>query len=283
MIRSLVACDAEFARSVPEQVCAEAGRGRASVYARFVPFAWIGLDLRSRLLDAYGIPRNPSDDRQLILLTFVHREWDDLLDAYQPEVLYHVLRSPDTPEPRLRLLHHVTGLSNALAREKGLFEKMLEVWDTAMAFYNRPFKPEEAASYLEKKAAINEDLYARTLVPEIPPGLARSLGPFYTWFLGLDDAADVRRDAARGRVTYMTLAADPIGEIRKLLRACEDALRASATRDPRPLMLLMRSMTAEVTAALGEGRDIERDLFAGPAAPVNRNPSPSNPYRAGPS
>jgi hypothetical protein len=282
LLRSLKTCDAAFFECVPESVCDESGRRRSSVYARFVPFAWIGLEIRSRLLDAFGISRDESHDRQLILLTFVHREWDDLLEEAQPETLYRILRSPQLPEPRFRLLYHVTAVINALNKQKGLFEKTVEVWDKAMDYYNRPFRDEEAASYLEGKAALNEEIYARTLLPEVPPELSKILRPFYIWFLSLDDAADVERDRARGRTTYMTLAADPVEEIWTLFQRCEETIRRTAPRDPGLLLLLMRSMTADVAAAVRQGRDIERDFYAAPNKPVNRNPSPSSPYRAGP-
>jgi len=281
LIRSLKTCDAMFGECVPESVCAESGRRRSSVYARFVPFAWIGLEIRNRLLGAYGISPDESHARQLILLTFVHREWDDLLEEAQPETLYRILKSPQPPEPRFRLLCHVAVLTNDLSKQKGRYEKTVEVWDKAMDFYNRPFRDEEAASYLESKAALNEEIYARTLLPEVPPELSMTLHPFYVWFLSLDDAADVNRDRARGRTSYMTLAADPVEEIWKFFRLCEETIRRTAPRDPGRLLLLMRSMTADVAAAVRQGRDIERDFYAAPDKPVNRNPSPSSPYRAG--
>jgi len=282
LFRSLKRCDVEFAASVPEPICAEAGRRRSAVYARFVPYAWISLELRTRLLGAYGITPDAGHDRQLILLTFVHREWNDWIDAVQPDILYRVLTAPDTPEPRFRLLRHVTGLSNALAGQRGNYEKMFEIWGKAMDYYRRPSRPGGAAISLEDKAAINEEIYARTLLPEISPGLSKILSPFYVWFLSLDDAADVERDRAAGRTTHMTLAADPAAEIRNTLRRCEETIGRTAPGATEPLLLLMRSMTADVVAAIREGRDLERDLFAGPDAAVIRNPSPSSPYRGGP-
>ncbi len=66
LIRSLKTCDAVFAESVPESVCAASGRRRSSLYPRFVPFAWISLEIWMRLLAAYGISpgrgRRPSLD-----------------------------------------------------------------------------------------------------------------------------------------------------------------------------------------------------------------------------
>lgn len=277
LFRSLKTCDVEFARSVPASVCADTGRTRSSVYARFVPYAWISLELRTRLLTAYRIPPGADHDRQLILLTFVHREWNDALDTVPPDTLYRIVRSGESSEPRFRLLHHVAALSNALAERKGNFEKMFEIWGKAMDYYHRPFRPEDAAGYLEDKAALNAEIYAWTLLPEISPELSRILHPLYVWFLSLDDAADVERDRAADRTTYMTLAADPAEEIRKTLRRCEETVLRTAGADPEPLLLLMRSMTADVAAAIRGGRDIESDFFAAPGEPINRNPSPSSP------
>lgn len=277
LFRSLKRCDAEFARCVPESVCVEAGRKRSAVYARFVPYAWISLELRTRLLGAYGISPGAVHDRQLMILTFVHREWDDLLNHSSPEDLHRALGSSLPPEPRYRLLAHVTALNNDLAKKEGQFERMLEIWDKALNYYNFSVRPEEAASYLEGKAALNAEIYAWTLLPEVSPELSKILLPFYVWFLSLDDAADVERDRASGRTTSMTLAADPVEEIRKTLRRCEETILRTATADAGLLLLLMRSMTADVAAAVRQGRDIESDFFAAPDPPVNRNPTPSSP------
>ena len=186
--------------SLPESVCAESGRRRSSVYARFVPFSWISLEIWMRLLAAYHISPEEDDVRLLILLTFVHREWNDLVDEVQQEILYRSLRSPEPPEPRFRLLGHLTALTNALAERKGRFGKLFQVWQKSMDFYSRSFKAEEAASFLEGKAALNEESYSAALLPEVPPELAKTLRPFFIWFLALDDAADVERDRARARI-----------------------------------------------------------------------------------
>jgi hypothetical protein len=281
LIRSLKTCDAVFTDVVPESMRAASGRPASSLYPRFVPFAWISLELWTRLLAAHGISPDEDDARLLILLTFVHREWNDLADEFPAEVLYRSLRSGDSPEPRLRLLGHLTALNNALAERKGRFNKLFQVWQKSMAFYGRPFKPEEAASYLEGKAALNEESYAAAVLPEVPPDLAETLRRLYIWFLALDDAADVERDRTRGRSTFMTLAADPIGEIWGFFRTCEEEIRRTSPRDPGPLLLLMRSMTADVAAAIRRGRDIEGDFYAAPAEPVNRISDPSSPYKEG--
>ena len=277
LIHSLKTCDAVFADSFPGSVCAASGRRKSSLYPRFVPFAWISLEIWMRLLAAYGISPGEDDVRLLILLTFVHREWNDLVDEVPPEILYRGLRSADPPEPRFKLLGHLTALTNALAERKGRFGKLFQVWQKSMEFYSRPFKPGEAASHLEGKAALNEELYSTALLPEVPPKLAETLRLFYVWFLALDDASDVERDRARGRSTYMTLAADPMGEIRRFFRQCEEVVRRTSPRDPGQLLLLMRSMTADVAAAIRQGGDIEGDFYAAPDKPVNRISNPSNP------
>jgi hypothetical protein len=281
LIRSLKTCDIVFAESVPESMCAVPERPRSSLYSRFVPFAWISLEFWMRLLAAYGLIPGEDDVRLLILITFTHREWNDLVDEVPQEVLYRSLRSPDPPEPRFRIMGHITALTNALAKKKGRFEKMFQLWHKNMEFSNRPFEADEAASHLEGKAAHTVESYLTALLPEVPPELSETLRPFYVWFLALDDASDVKRDRARGRSTYMTLIADPVEEIWRFFRQCEKMALQTSLRDPSPLLLLMRSMTADVAAAVRQGRDIEGDFYAAPDKPVNRISDPSNPYRAG--
>lgn len=266
LIRSLRTCDAVFAGSVPESECAASGRRRSSIYPRFVPFAWISLEIWTRLCATYGISPDEDDVRLLVLLTFVHREWNDLVDEVPQETLYRSLRSSAPPEPRFRLLGTLTALTNALAKRKGRFERLFQNWQRSMEFYNRPFKPEEAAAFLEGKAEFNRISYSTALLSDVPPELAEVLRPFFVWFLALDDASDVVRDRARGRSTYMTVAADPEEEIWRFFRQSEEAVRRTAPRDPGPLFLLMRSMTADVAAAIRQGRDIESDFYAAPRA-----------------
>jgi len=56
LIHSLKTCDAVFADSFPGSVCAASGRRRSSLYPRFVPFAWISLEIWTRLKK--GFPLN---------------------------------------------------------------------------------------------------------------------------------------------------------------------------------------------------------------------------------
>jgi len=281
LICSLKICDAVFVESVPETVGAASGRKTSDLYFRFVPFAWIILEIWRRLLAAYGISPHEDDLRLLVLLNFVHREWNDLADEFPPEVLYRCLRAEDPPEPWFGLVWHLTAAHNALARRKGRFEKLFQVWQKTMAFYDRPFKPDEAASYLEEKAALIQASYAAAVLPEVPPGLAEALRRLYIWLLALDDASDIDRDRALGRSTSMTLAADPLGEIREYYRKCEEEIRRTAPRDPEPLLTLMKSLTADVEAAVRQGGDIEGDFHGARGTPVNRISDPSSPYRVG--
>lgn len=281
LIRSLKICDAVFTATVPETAGAASGRRASELYLRFVPFAWIILEIWRRLLAAYGLSPDEDDLRLLVLLNFVHREWNDLADEVPPEVLYDSLRSTEPPEPRFRLLGHLTIAHNGLAQRKGRLERQFQVWQKSMAFYDRPFKPDEAVSYLEGKAALGEESYAAAVLPEVPPGLVEALRRLYIWLLALDDASDIERDRALGRSTSMTLAEDPVEEIRRYFRNCEEEIRRTAPGDPEPLLMLMRSLTADVEAAVRQGSDIEGDFYAARGTPINRISDPSSPYRAG--
>jgi len=279
LISTLQHCDRMFQETVPAKLCSKAGRSRNDSYARLVPFAWIGLEIRTRFMEAFGVQPGEDANRLLCLLVFVHREWDDLIDHVPPEELQQALLSDTPPAAPLGLLYHLTNLHNDLARRLGCFEKMFEVWNKGMEFYNMPFVPEQADAYLEKKAEISEEAHF-AVIPDLPANLVQALRPFSIWLSCLDDTADVERDRAQNRSTFMTLAEDPVAEAWRFEQLAEEEIHAAHPLDEHPLFLLMRSMTADVAAAVRAGRDIEHEFYGGSPQPATRIPDPSAPYRA---
>jgi len=280
LIRTLIHCDRMFFDNVSDSICRESGRDRAAIFARLVPFAWIGLEIRKRFMEAFGVEPGEDANRLLCLLIFVHREWDDLIDSVSPEELKAEMQSGKSVRPAFSLVHHLTNVHNKLARKLGCWEKMVAVWDKAMKFYDIPFVPEQSAEHLEMKASLSEEVHFAVL-PELPSGLRQALRPFSIWLSSLDDTADVERDRLQNRMTYMTLVNDPVEESWKFEKLAEEAVMAAEPCDARGLFLLMRSMTADVADAVRTGRDIEHEFYSGPEKPISRNPDPSAPYRAG--
>jgi hypothetical protein len=166
-------------------------------------------------------------------------------------------------------------------RRKGGLESFSGDWERALDFYERPFRPEEATAYLETKAEIVQRIYFAALLSDVPEDLRKVLRRLSLWLYALDETADLVRDRDQGRVTYMTVAADPVAELRRFHAELEETVRSTARRDPKLLFSLMKAMTEGVVAAVLSGKDIEGDLFGAPEGPVNRSADPSSPRKAG--
>jgi hypothetical protein len=277
LLRTLRLCDRIFHEVVAPALYETTGRTRAEVYSRLVPFAWIGVEIRARFMDAYGASPGAKDNRLLALLILVHREWDDRLEEYPPETLMAAVLADQPPFPKAALANRLTHLFIELAAEMGCLAKYQAMLDRLQAFYHLPFTPSEAAEYLEKKAAMDAEAHF-ALLSRIPPEMEGALRPFGLWLFGLDEGADIGSDRARGRETYMTLAADPVAEIERFHLALVEHVRRTATRDPRRLFLLMRSMTDDVVEAIRSGRSIEREFYGGTDSAAVLNPDKSKPY-----
>ena len=259
LLRTLRVCDRCFIRLVPESICRRTGRSLEDVYRRFVPFAWCGVEIRCRTLDAFAVPYDEAALERLLVACFLHREFNDRQETHAAQEIYGVIRLQVPPPADCLLLHH-------LARE---FDALIPRARFPIVYEMLPHIPklsedDRTAAQTREQLAAKSNMASLAILgamkEELPEPLREALKPFSLWFYALDQLADVDEDKAEGRLTFIGTVADPVAEIWRLLADAEQALRRLA-RDPERLLTFMHFLTRKVVDARRTGQDFEKSFL----------------------
>jgi hypothetical protein len=267
LFRSLRACDRCYRAWVPDGLCRRLGRRPYDNYRRFVAFAWLNVEIRSRVLHAFGLPCDRAAAERLALLSMMTREWNDLQDRFPNSLLLRIL-SGDEPNPPddCRLVARLVHACNTWI-PTDRFPRFHEFMRAAPRIAGRPFTPETARERLAEKSHAATMAALHAACNDIPEPAAEALRPFSLWFYELDDYADLHRDQEAGRPTLLTPLAAPAAELQASLAAAAASLRASA-RDPERLLSMMEFLTRRVLDARAQGTDLEREVFFAAPTPA---------------
>jgi hypothetical protein len=260
ILQGFRACDRVFARAVSDALCRHAGRRPRDVYRRYVRFAWLNTEMRCRTLAAFALPCDAAAVERVALVSMLIREWNDMKDrAAMPPLLRVWLGQEERPGAGFELLAALVA-----ARDREVPRDRFPQFHAAVAevprLYDQPAAPDGLRARLEWRSHLAALIALRAGVDDIPAAVAEALKPVHAWFYILDEYADLPRDRAAGRATFLGAVADPEAELLAALATAEASLRRSAPA-PEALLDLMRSLTRMIRDARRDGVDIEQEFL----------------------
>jgi hypothetical protein len=274
MIHKALICDRAFRKHVPNDLLRRMGRESRLVYGRFVPFAFINLLIRCRLLEAYGIAYDRAAETRLTVLVYLMREWNDLREIHGADAVFDAVMPKSEPAPSFFLLRRIFDDTHRIAAENECptYVAFRRAWLERRPGFG---PPEPSETRLQAAAAFSLMIGYAIMLPEVPERLASAVRPLGHWLYGLDELLDLHRDKAAHKITYFGTLADPVKEIWRLYAICEERFRKDACA-PEHILSLMKFLTEEAVNAVRMGFEIESELFGAPAAGgVNRTADPS--------
>jgi hypothetical protein len=259
--RNLRVCDRNFRRLVTRAAARAVGRPLPRLYDRLVNFARCHLDLRSRIFHAFRIPYGRRAEDRCVLQSFVHREWNDLIDEQGIDVreLFRAMNLRREAEGRLFLVRRLKQeFDLRVPRER--FPNYYRLADRSARLYPRELTRENARERTAEMSLFSSLLATYVMRNDVDEALKEALRPLSLWLYCLDDLADLREDAKGKGLTYMSTVADPEEEIRRLYRDSEASLRRLARR-PERVLPFMRVMTRQVIEAGRRNENVEQLYF----------------------
>ena len=254
-------CDRFFGRIVTREACRISGKNRKDLYARYNSFAWINLALRTRTLDAFGIPYDKQAEERSVLLAFIHREFNDFVDEgkHPVEVLSLWHAEPEDGPGELYLLRTMYQLRNRdISTERfPNFWKMFDMVPTVLAR-----DAHDLREHTTTRAHCATMFHLRAMNDDVPADMDRALRSQSLWFYSLDDISDLDRDKKLNRQNWIATTGDPVGTLRELYEQSEKDIRQHAVK-PDSVLFLMKYVTERVIAARTQKIDVEASYFGG--------------------
>lgn len=224
----LRASDAGFKEFIPDWYIRSAKIKPEQLYYRFFKMAAILLYEHTALFSAYNIKVGREAGKRCVLISFLKRVYDDLLDSggLDKEVLFAL--TPDKgliANPDYRLFLELRGKIRQLAKPAefanyySLLKQVSDAQDnrTAGGGGNIPFKI---------KNGFLLDMYI--MMNDLPQAVNRALDVTAEFFACLDDFYDYDEDLAKGKVTVINQSLDPRRELEDKYAQAQDYLRANS-------------------------------------------------------
>ena len=260
-------CDRFFGRIVTREACRISGKRRKDLYARYNSFAWINLALRTRTLDAFGIPCDKQAEERSVLLAFIHREFNDLVDEgkHSVEVLSQWHAAPEEGPDDLCLLRTMYQLrSREISTER--FPNFWKMFEMVPSIIHRGTEEKSLREHTEARSHCATMFHLRAMNDDVPADMDRALRSQSLWFYSLDDISDLDRDRKLDRENWIAGTEDPVKTLWELYEQSERDIRQHAL-NPESLLLLMKHVTGRVVAARQQKIDIEASYFGGTQQP----------------
>jgi hypothetical protein len=219
--------DAGFKEFIPRWYLKEAKFKADLVYYRFLKISAILLYEHTCLFMAYNISLDAKARKRSILLSFIKRVYDDLLDN---DGINHRVLFDRQPHQELmsnveyRLLVHLRKKIREIAPEAEFpnYYSMIERVNEAQAAQKEEESIRNAIPYRIRNGFIM-DMYI--IKNDLPQALLDGLDLTSCFFASLDDFYDIDEDLVKGKKTFMNQAADPDQAIREKLDAAAVYLR----------------------------------------------------------
>ncbi|NQT91932.1 MAG: hypothetical protein HQ559_04155 [Lentisphaerae bacterium] len=256
-------CDRFFGRIVTREACRIAEKNRKDLYARYNSFAWINLALRTRTLDAFGIPYDKQAEERSVLLAFIHREFNDLVDEgkHPVEVLSQWHADPEDGPGDLYLLRTMYQLRNReISTER--FPNFWKMFDMVSTIIDRGAEEKNMRAHTEARSHCATMFHLRAMNDDVPADMDRALRSQSLWFYSLDDISDLDRDRKLNRQNWIATTGDPVGTLWELYEQSEKDIRQHAVK-PDSVLFLMKYVTGRVIAARTQKIDVEGSYFGG--------------------
>jgi hypothetical protein len=203
--------DAGFGEFIPAWYSAESKIKPEQLYYRFFKMGAMLLYEHTSLFSAYNITPDIKAKKRCILLAFLKRVYDDLLDNehIDKEVLFN-------RQPNKKLLANADYRLFLYFREKiremapplkfGNYYALLKEVNDAQGVYTVREGEEDIISYKIKNGFLL-DMYI--MMNDLPQELIRALDVTAEFFACLDEFYDYDEDLAKGKVTYINQSPDP--------------------------------------------------------------------------
>ena len=260
-IKTLKVCDKVFSCQVSDQLCAELGRDKSVMYARFVAYGWFSLLIWGKLLEAFNIHYDEGAKERCVLVAFTHREWNDLFDnqGYSFKELAEAFDYQAKIPVQLKFLRQLKQMESKLAPPDrfGKFYQHMQGFDICSLF---EYTPEKAEIILDQVAPFIALLFMYIMVDDIPIGLNEATKTIARWLYMLDELTDLEHDKKINRITYMIIVKEPEKVMWKQYEICREIILRNAP-NPDKLIRFMETITSRVIDASKQGTNIENSFF----------------------
>jgi hypothetical protein len=260
-IKNLKVCDKVFNQQVSDQLCAELGREKSVMYARFVSYGWFSLLIWGKLLEAFNLPCDQNAKERCVLIAFTHREWNDLFDhqGYSFDELFKAFDYQSSIPKPLTFLRQLKQMETKLAPEErfGKFYQHMQGFNVCSLF---EYTPEKAEIILDQVAPFVALLFMYIMVNDIPEELKEVTKPVARWLYMLDELTDLEHDKKINRVTYMLMVKEPEKVMWEQFEQCRKVILHNAP-NPDKLISFMETITSRVIDAKKRGTSIESSFF----------------------
>jgi hypothetical protein len=260
-IKKFKVCDKVFCRQVSGRLCADLGRDKSAMYARFISYGWFSLLMWGKLLEGFNLAYDESAQERCVLVAFTHREWNDLFDK-QGYTFNQLLAAFDYQSPipnQLILLRQLKHLEKKFAPPErfGTYYQHMQGFNICSLF---EYTPEKAEIILDQVAPFVALLFMYIMEPNIPEKLKEVIKPVARWLYMMDELTDLEEDKKINRVTYMIMVKDPEEAMWEQYELCRQAVLRNAP-NPDKLIKFMETITSRVIDAHKHGADIESSFF----------------------
>lgn len=261
LMRNFSICDRCFSAWVPRGIHSAMGSDRFRIYRRLLPFAWVCQAIRVRLFAAFGLECDRAAEERSVLWSFIHREWDDLADQWgvSHADLFDNF-NPDKPlrsEMELYQSLYQRVIRSVPAEQFPIFYRLVSEMPQAVL---RHSTREAAARVTADNSHLSVRMSLYVMRNDVPDTLLQVLPAFGFWLYCLDEYADLERDEAAGKVTFMSTVDDPGMELDKAFQKMSSAVEAVAPR-PRVLLDYLDLLQRDVKRLKERGVDIEKRLL----------------------
>ena len=224
------ASDAGFKEFIPAWYIAQSKIKLEQLYYRFLKIGAILLYEHASLFSAYNISVDIESKKRCILLAFLKRVYDDLLDNehVNSEILFN---SKPNQELINNLDYRLFLDLRGKVRDKApplefvnYYAILKEVSDAQSILFTEG-SVKNTISYKIKNGFLL-DMYF--MMNDLPEDLVRALDVTAEFFASLDNFYDYDEDLAKGKITYINQSVDPKGALEKKYEATAAYLRMNS-------------------------------------------------------
>lgn len=217
------ASDAAFGDFIPAWYITESKIKAEKLYYRFFKNGAILLYEHTSLFLAFDILVDAKAQKRCVLLTFLKRVYDDLLDNehLDKEILFN-------PQPNKELLVNAEYRLFLELRKKVREVAPILEFGNYYATLKEVHAAQDAKNSIPYKIKNGFLLDMYIMINDLPQELIRALDVTADFFACVDNFYDLDEDLARGKVTEINQSADPQGALEQKFRETAVYLRANS-------------------------------------------------------
>ena len=237
-----VSSDRGFKEFIPEWYCAQSKLESNQLYYRFMKIATLLLFEHVSFLNAFQIFPDKNAKRRCVLLSFLKRTYDDLLDTtdISPKDLLDA-----KPNERLMansecalLLHLRKKIREIVPQDS--FPNYYRILASVHAAQSEEPKKENVKEIIFKKSQASFLIDMSIMVNDLPKAVIDAISVTSEFFACMDDYYDCNEDLSEGKMTYINQCANPEDALQKKYEEMTRYLQKHAPC-PEPYLRGLRS------------------------------------------